>query len=544
MTVTAGLPGLMMPYPLVLTRILERARRVFPHRQLITKTPAGGVERHSFAETYGRICRLAHGLRALGVGPGRRVGTFAWNSQEHLELYFGIPCLGAVIHTLNIRLSPEQLAYVVNQAEDEVVFVDGTLLPLFEKAVPLLKTVRHYVVIGTPPAATALRPLLAYEELLAPGAETFDWPELDENAAAGLCYTSGTTGNPKGVLYSHRSQFLHAMAICMGDSLGVTSADVVLSAVPMFHANAWGLPYAAAFIGAQLVFPGPHLKPADLAGLIQDEGVTLAAGVPTLWQGLYQEMTTKAYDMRRLRALIVGGAAMPRSLIQSFEETFRISVLHAWGMTELSPLGTTSGLLKDRTDLPAEIRYDRKARQGVPAPGVDMRIVDEQGAELPWDGRAVGEVQVRGPWVARAYFRDPSGATQFTADGWFITGDMAAIDGEGSMAITDRAKDLIKSGGEWISSVALENALVAHADVAEAAVIAVPDDKWSERPLAVVVARAGRTPAPAELQKLLAANFPKFWIPEAFRFVAEIPKTSVGKIDKKKLRQLLAAGQL
>lgn len=537
--------GQMMDYPLTITSLLKRAHKLFPDREIVTRLPSVAMHRYTYGDCYRRVCQLANALKRLGMEPGERVGTFAWNNYQHLELYFAVPCSGAVIHTLNIRLSPDQLAYVINHAENKTIFVDYCLLPLLERAVDQIKTVRQYVLIGAPPdVETSLSPILHYEDLLAGETDDFRWPELDERSAAGLCYTSGTTGNPKGALYSHRSQFLHSVVAALGDGIGICNRDSVLAVVPMFHANAWGLPYTCAMLGTRLVLPGPHLKPADLAELIQDEKVTVAAGVPTLWIGLHQHLKAHRYDISSLRVLLIGGAAAPLGLIQGFEEDFNVPVMHAWGMTELSPMGTNSGLLNDQPTLTREERYQRKLRQGSPVPGIELRIVGEDGKELPWDDKAVGDLQVRGPWVVSSYFRDPSGDAQFTEDGWFVTGDVARINPQGSMQLTDRSKDLIKSGGEWISSVALENALMSHPKVFEAAVIAIPNEKWTERPLAVVVPQPGQIPTHDELIHHLADQFAKFWLPEEIRLVPEIPKTSVGKFDKKVLRQRYADGNL
>lgn len=537
----SGIQGQMMDYPLTITQILMRMRQAVSRRQIVTKTNSGEFHRYTYSDCYKRVSRLAHALKKLGICPGDRIGTLAWNGYEHLELYFAVPCIGSVIHTLNLRLSGDQLAYIMNHAEDRVVFVDVTLLPLLEKIASQLSTVEKFVVIGaSKDLKTSLPHIMHYEDLLVEGAEDYPWPALDEQSAAGLCYTSGTTGNPKGALYSHRSQFLHAMGVSMVDALGLSHSDTLMAVVPMFHANAWGLPYAATLVGTDLIFPGPHLKPSDLASLIQDFKVTVAAGVPTLWIGLYQELKARTYDVSHLRALLVGGAAMPRSLIESFEGELGIPVVHAWGMTELSPLGTTSSFLNFQKNLSPSDRYDWKARQGVSSPLVEMRIIGEAGRVMPWDGKSPGDLQVRGPWVISSYFRDSAGNSQFTADGWFITGDVATIDQSGCVTIVDRSKDLIKSGGEWISSVALENALMAHPQILEAVVIGVPDEKWSERPFAMVVPKGDALPSVEELKIELSRNFVKFWIPENIRIVKEIPKTSVGKFDKKLIRQRYA----
>jgi fatty-acyl-CoA synthase len=538
--------GLMMDYQLTLDRILEHANRMFPHKYIRTKLPNGTVHSYTYADLYRRVKRLANVLEGLGVAPGDRVGTFAWNNYQHLELYYGIPGAGAVCHTLNIRLATDQLAYIINHAEDKVIFVDGTLLPLFEKLAGQIEGVQHIVLMNVPPGTTANFPNVHYyEELMAAADEAYTWRSTDEGMAMGLCYTSGTTGEPKGALYSHRSMFLHAMAICMAASLGVTEKDVVLPVVPQFHVMAWGLPYACLYVGAELIMPGPHLQPAPLAAMIDEHCVTVAAGVPTIWMGLYQELKANPRDISCIRALIVGGSAMPRSLTERYETELGVNVVHAWGMTEMSPLGTVCNLQSQHFALPEHERLDLKAKQGYIVPGVEMRIVNDEGKELPWDGTTMGEVQVRGPWIIRSYFKREPTPDTFTADGWFRTGDVATISSEGYMEITDRTKDLIKSGGEWISSLALENALMAHPSVAEAAVIAIPDERWAERPLAVVVCQPGGDGVDSQaLLDYLAPQFARFWLPERIVQVEAIPKTSVGKFDKKVIRQQYAAGTL
>jgi len=540
------LQGLMMDYPLTMTHFLERARRYHHDVEIVTKRPDGSLHRYTYGEAYRRICRLAHALAKLGVEQGDRIGSLAWNHYQHLELYFAVPCYGAVMHTLNLRLAPDQLTYVINHAADRIIFVDASLVPLLEAIQPHLTSVQHFVIINAPPDFTTKLPNVRhYEELLEGEPDTFDFPRLDERAAAGLCYTSGTTGKPKGVLYSHRSQFIHTIAAGGGDALSLRGTDTVIAVVPMFHANAWALPYLSASLGFKFVLPGPHLKPETLAQLIQDEKVTVAAGVPTLWIGMYQAIKAHGFDVSSLRALIVGGAAFPKTWIEAYEKELGIPVVHAWGMTEMSPMGTSTGTLSHRTDLSIDEKIAIKTHQGYAPPGVEMRIVGDDGREMPWDGKSVGEIQVRGPWVVGAYYNDDSAAAQFTPDGWFRTGDVATIDPKGLLTITDRTKDLIKSGGEWISSVALENVIMSHPKVLEAAVIAIPNEKWSERPLALVVPRnPDDRPTPEELHELVLAHCAKFWVPDEFRFVESIPKTSVGKFDKKVLRQMYAEGKL
>jgi acyl-CoA synthetase (AMP-forming)/AMP-acid ligase II len=538
--------GLMMDYPLTLDRILAHAARLYPRRRIISKLPDGSEHSYTFADAHVRIKRLANALVALGVEPGDRVGTFAFNTYQHIELYFGIPGAGAVCHTLNIRLPLDQLAYIINHAEDKVIFVDAPLLPLFEKLAGRIDSVKHIVLFNAPAdVQTQLPNVLQYETLLAAAEPEFAWRCTDENMAMGLCYTSGTTGNPKGALYSHRSMFLHTFGIVNAAAAGITPGDIVLPVVPQFHAMAWGLPYACLMNGAELVLPGAHLQPKPLAELIERHRVTFAAGVPTIWNALFQELKANPRNLSALRCLLVGGAAMPRSLIAGYELELGVNVLHAWGMTEISPLGSVSQLWGAQRALEPEARIALKAKQGYAVPGVEMRIVDDAGNTAPCDGITMGELQVRGPWISSAYFRVAPAPESFTTDGWFRTGDVCTIDADGYMNITDRTKDLIKSGGEWISSVALENALMAHPQVLEAAVIAVPDEKWTERPLACVVVKPGAAaPSDESLRAQLASEFAKFQIPERFVLVEAIPKTSVGKIDKKLIRQMYAAGKL
>jgi len=535
--------GTMMNYQLTIDRILEHANRMYPNKLIKTKLPSGEMISHTYANLYTRAKQLGNVLEKLGVKSGDRVGTFAWNNIEHMEFYFGIPGAGAICHTLNIRLFPDQLSYVVNHAEDKVIFIDGTLLKLFERASNNIKGVEHYILFNTPKSVeTTLENVLFYEDLMAEVDSDFEWKSTNENMGMAMCYTSGTTGKPKGVIYSHRSMYLHTLGANLANAVALTESDVVLPVVPQFHAMAWGLPFAAAMVGADLVMPGPHLKPEPLADMIADEKVTIAAGVPSIWHGLYYELMKNPRDTSSMRATVVGGSAMPRSLIEAFEKDLNISVLHAWGMTEMSPLGSIAKLYKCHEDLPLSEQWDLKAKQGYAVPGVEMRIIGEEGEELAWDGVAVGELQVRGPWTAGSYYKQES--AQFTDDGWFRTGDVVTINDDGFMTIIDRTKDLIKSGGEWISSVELENAIIAHPDVLEAAVISIPDLKWSERPLAVAVKVPGKEITSAELEEFIKPKFTKFWLPDRYVFIDEIPKTSVGKFDKKQLRERYADGQL
>lgn len=528
--------GLMMDCPLTLHPFLERAYKLYPRRELATKMGTS-MHRYTYADFYPRVGKLANALARLGVRRGDRVATLAWNTYRHLELYFGIPCIGAVLHTLNLRLPPEQLIYIINHAEDQVIFVDQSLLPLLEKIADQLKTVHTYVVLADAPLQTTLPNAVSYEDLLAAEDSNAAWPQLDEREAAAMCYTSGTTGNPKGVVYSHRSIFLHTMGACQTDSLGLSSSDVVMPVVPMFHVLAWGIPFAATMLGCKQVFPGPHLQPRDLAELIHGERVTLTGGVPTLWLGLFGLLEQERYDLSALRSMIVGGSAAPRSMIENYQKKLGLKIVHAWGMTETSPLGTVCNLKAEMLSWPEEDQYAVRAKQGIPAPGVELRAVDENGVEVAWDGQTMGELQVRGPWIASGYYNDPRSPASFQ-NGWFRTGDVVTIDPEGYIQIVDRTKDLVKSGGEWISTLELESAIMAHPKVLEAAVIAVPHPKWQERPLALVVAQSQDSPpSKTELYDLLGQHFSKWQLPDDILFVEAIPKTSVGKFDKKVIRE-------
>jgi fatty-acyl-CoA synthase len=533
------LEGLMQDdFPLTLHHPLQRMRTVHPDAEVVTLTSSGATVRASFGEVAERVDRLARVLVRLGVEPGERVGTFAWNNQRHLELYMAIPCVGAVLHTLNVRLFSEQLVYIVNHAEDRVIFVDDSLVPLLEALAPQLPGVRHYVVMGggdTDRSEIVRLPgALRYEELLAdaaPGA--FDYPALDERQAAALCYTSGTTGNPKGVLYSHRSICLHSTASLMTDALGLSRRDRALVVVPMFHANAWGIPHGAALSGTDLIMPDRFLQAEPLARLIEAERPTVMGCVPTIFSDLLRYADEHDVDLSSLKNAACGGSAVPRQLMKDFQERHDVRIFQAWGMTETSPVATYS---RPQGTTGAEDAYwDARAKQGVPLPWVELRLVGDGGEEVPWDGQSTGEVQVRGPWVASRYYNDTSGEERFE-EGWLRTGDIAALDGQGFMQITDRSKDVIKSGGEWISSVELENEVMAHPDVIEAAVIAKPDERWAERPLCCVVLREGATLEAQDLVEHLRGRVAKWWLPDEFAFIAEVPKTSVGKFDKKVLR--------
>jgi fatty-acyl-CoA synthase len=527
--------GLMMDVQLTIRSILERAGTLFPDRTIATRT-AGGLFRYTYGDLAVRAARLANGLRALGIRRGDRVGTFAWNTHRHLELYLAAPSSGAVLHTVNIRLFPEQICYIVNHAADGVLFVDDALVAGLEPHAKELGKVRHFVVMGDGPLPkTTLAPLIRYEDLLAQASEHADWPALDENDAAAMCYTSGTTGNPKGVVYSHRALMLQCYAQCMVDALGISERDVVLSVVPMFHANAWGLPFSSTMVGAAQVYPGVQPTPKDIAELIQSERVTVTAGVPTVLVGILQALEQTKYDLSTLRAVPCGGSAVPESLLAAYD-ALGIPVVQAWGMTETAPLATVSRPRFSMDGWSDAQKRAVRARQGRPLPGVDIRVVGEVGAELPWDGKSVGELEVRGPWIAASYYDDPRAADAFH-DGWFRTGDVVNVDPHGYVQITDRAKDVIKSGGEWISSVELENTIMAHPDVLEAAVVGMPHERWQERPLAIVVPKPGRTVTKAAILEFLQSRVAKWWLPEDVVTVETLPKTSVGKIAKRELRE-------
>ncbi|MBV7336279.1 long-chain fatty acid--CoA ligase [Chloroflexi bacterium TSY] len=538
--------GLMMDYALTLDRILEHAKRIYSTKKIYTRLPDGSTHSYTYADLYRRSKLLASALSKRGIRLGNRLGTFGWNNYQHLEQYYGIPGCGAICHTLNIRLFPNQVAYIIEHAEDRLVFVDASLLKLFEPIAAKVNCVEYYVVYGAEEGLkTSLPNVLQYEELLAEGSEEYEWAVTDENTAFGLCYTSGTTGDPKGSLYSHRSMFLHTLGMLQANASAITSNDTILPVVPQFHVMSWGVPYAAAMSGAEVIMPGPFLQPAALAEMVETYGVTVVTGVPTIWNGVYQDVKVNPRDLSTIRALIVGGSAMPRSLIEIYEDELGVDVVHAWGMTEMSPLGTMCRLSNEHKKLSRPEQWDIKAKQGVPIGGVEIRIVDGMNQELPWDGKTMGELQVRGPWIIKQYFKRERTDEHFTQDGWFRTGDVSTISPDEYMQITDRTKDLIKSGGEWISSVELENALMAHDQVLEASVIAVPDEKWSERPLAAIVpVPNGNAPTPDELRAYLEKSFAKWWLPDKIIFIEEVPKTSTGKFDKKVLRQQYAEGKL
>ena len=529
--------GLMMNVPLSLSHIFDRAERLFPDKEVVTATPTGR-ERTSYGQWAERTRRLGGALDNLGITSDGRVATFSWNTARHLELYFAPPCTGRVAHTLNLRLFPDQLTYIVNHAEDEVIFLDQSVAGLLWPLMDQFETVRHVVLMddGAPPPDPAeIGPdVHDYEELIA-DASPVDWMPVEENRAGSMMYTSGTTGNPKGVVYSHRSMVLHTFGVMMADTIGVCERDVVLPVVPMFHANAWGLAHAGVATGATLVMPGADLSPVALAKLIEEERVTVAAGVPTIWMGVLPELAGR--DVSALRSIPCGGSAVPRSLSEGYREQTGMPILQAWGMTETSPIAAVCHIKSTLDHLDDEAKADLRTSVGLVAPGVDFRVVDpESGEELLWDGESRGELQVQGPWVARTYYNDERAAESFTDDGWLRTGDVATVNSEGYISLVDRTKDLIKSGGEWVSSVELENEIMAHPDVVEAAVIGVASTKWGERPMACVVAAEGTAVSAEDILIWLKDRVPKWWMPDQVEFIDEVPKTSVGKFSKKTLR--------
>lgn len=524
----------MDDYPLALTAIVERAEWFHADQPVVSRRPSGAIARTTFGACASRARRLAGALSALGVREGEPVATLLWNQSEHLELYFAVPAMGAVIHTLNPRLFPDELGYIVGDAEDNVIVVDESLLEVFESFC-VARDFTHVIVVthtGEAPEGT-----LDYESLIA-DAEPVEWPVLDESRAAAMCYTSGTTGRPKGVVYSHRALTLHSLVAALPDQLAVSAHDTVLPVVPMFHANAWGLPYAAALAGARLVLPGPRLDAESVLDLCAAERVTMTAGVPTVWMGMLAALDAEPdkWDLSELDRLIVGGAAVPRSMFEGFDR-HGLTVVQAWGMTETAPLGAVCRLPGRLFESERDEQYSHRTRQGVATPFFEIRARDDNGALIAWDDAAMGELEVRGPWVASSY-HGGRGADGFTPDGWFRTGDVVRIDPHGCIRICDRSKDLVKSGGEWISSVDLENQLMSHAAVAQAAVIAVPDERWGERPLAVVVLRDGGRASADELRDHLAREFAKWQLPDRFEFMEAIPCTSTGKFKKSVLRNL------
>lgn len=534
--------GLMQHHPLLISSLIEHAAKVHQSAEIVSHMPGAPAHRCSYVDVARRARQLAQAVMALGIREGDRVGTMAWNGYRHLELFFGVSGMGAVLHTVNPRLFPEQIAYIVNHAENQVLFFDVGFAPLVATLAKQLNSVRHFVVMTDRDhmPAEAIPNLLCYEDLVAAQDGALEWPMLDERSASSLCYTSGTTGNPKGVLYTHRSTLLHASLACMTDGMGMSARDMLFMASPMFHVNAWGMPYACALSGASMVLPGSGLDGASIYAAMKAERVTVALGVPTVWMGLQQHVATQGLKPREdlcLERVLIGGAAAPRAVVERFANEFGTRVLHAWGMTETSPLATLANPLRKHRDLTTEQYVTLQAKQGRVPYGVEIKLVDDDGKAVPHDGQAVGHLLVRGHWIASGYFRSEGGAI-LDEENWFDTGDIATIDADGYMQITDRAKDLIKSGGEWISSIALENAAVGHPSVAEAAVIAIAHEKWQERPLMLVVRRPGQVVSKKDLLDFLAERVATWWLPDDIVFVDDLPHTATGKLQKMKLRQM------
>ena len=532
--------GLMQDRPLMISSIIEHAATFHPQVEIVTRTIEGPIHRSNYLEVRNRSKRVANALAALGIRPGDRVGTLAWNTHRHLELYYGVSGSGAVLHTINPRLFPEQITYIINHAEDRVLCFDLSFLPLVEKLAPQLKTVEHFIALTDKEHAAKLNfKTIPYEEWIGKASEQYVWPQFDERLASSLCYTSGTTGNPKGVLYSHRSTVIHSLMQCTPDAHGLSSDECLLLIVPMFHANAWGTPYSAPMMGAKLVLPGQRLDGQSVYELMRDEGVTVSQGVPTVWLMFFQFLDEHPeIDVRKLKLRTVGsgGSALPRHMLERFERKLGIDVLQGWGMTEMSPLGVIGNLLPKHRELPWERQADVKLKQGRGIWGVELKLVDVDGREVPRDGATPGHVHVRGPWIASGYFKGEGGQV-LDADGWFPTGDIATLDADGYLQLVDRAKDMIKSGGEWISSIELENAAAGHPAVAEAAVIGIPHPKWQERPLLVVVKRPGMELSREGMLDYLRPKVAKWWLPDDVAFVSELPHTATGKLQKTRLRE-------
>jgi fatty-acyl-CoA synthase len=530
----------MMDTQLTIDTLLVRAEKYFLKKEVISRTSTG-ITRLTYGDFAKRTRALASVLENLGVKHGDRVGTFAWNDHRHMEAYFAIPSMGAVLHTINIRLSSEHLKYIINDAEDKILLIDEGLLPIIEKIKNDIPTVEAFIVLSDDKELpdTKMEPIYHYEKLLKEGNIHYVFPDnLNENDPAGMCYTSATTGNPKGVLYTHRSIVLHSMMLGLADTMAISESDVAMHVVPMFHVNAWGFPFASVWFGTTQVLPGPNFTFKTLGELIESENVTITAGVPTIWIGLLNEMSTNQYDLSSLRCIVCGGSAVPKGIIRTYKEKYNIPVVHAYGMTETSPVATVARLKSYQQEMEYEDKLEFISKQGIPVPGIEIKVINEQG-EVRNNGNEMGEVLVRGPWITDEYYNQPEKTAEAVKDGWLYTGDIATIDSEGTIKIVDRTKDLIKSGGEWISSVDLENTLMAHEAVSEAAVISVPHEKWQERPVAFVVKSEGAnaTVTKEELLDFLAPQFAKWWLPDEIIFIKEIPKTSVGKFLKMKLRE-------
>jgi fatty-acyl-CoA synthase len=533
--------GLMQDRPLLISSLIEHAKAFHPAGEIVSRTVEGPIHRCTYSDIGRRSKQVANALTAMGVKVGDRIGTLAWNGYRHMELYYGVSGMGAVLHTINPRLFPEQIVYIANHAEDQYLFFDLTFAPLIEKLAPQMTSVKAFIALTDRAHMPAIniRNLLCYEELIGEHSADYEWPVFDENTASSLCYTSGTTGNPKGVLYTHRSTVLHSYAVCAVDGLALSAKESALLVVPMFHVNAWGMPYAGAMCGAKLVMPGPGLDGKSVYEIMRDEKVTLALGVPTVWLMLFNHVDAAKLDPKaelRLKRVVIGGSAAPRAMSERFETGFGAQVVHAWGMTEMSPLGTVCNFLPKHAGYTLEQRLDVQGKQGRPVYGVEMKITDDEGKRLPHDGRAFGHLMVRGPWITGGYFKGDGGEI-LDADGYFDTGDVATIDADGYMQITDRSKDVIKSGGEWISSIDLENAAMGHPAIAEAAVIGVAHPKWQERPLLIVVKKKDQDTTRDHVLAYLEGKIAKWWMPDDVVFVDDLPHTATGKLQKMKLRE-------
>jgi acyl-CoA synthetase (AMP-forming)/AMP-acid ligase II len=532
------LMGQMMSQPLLISGIIEYAARHYGHVEIVSRRVEGDLHRYTYRDCHQRARRLARALQGLGVRMGDRVATLAWNGYRHMELYYAVSGSGAVLHTVNPRLHPEQIAYIANHAEDQYLFFDLTFLPLIEAVAAHCRTVKAFVLMADRdrmPQQTGIANLLCYEDLVASSSDDYEWPVFDENSAASLCYTSGTTGNPKGALYSHRSTVLHSYASAMPNALNVSAADTVLPVVPMFHVNAWGLPYSVLLSGAKLVFPGAALDGKSLYELFEAEKVTFSAGVPTVWLGLVNYALQNKLEFSTFRRTVIGGSACPPAMMDTLIDKLNVQVIHAWGMTEMSPLGTAGGLQSQHMALPKEQQRKILQKQGHAIYGVDMKIVNDDGDELPWDGSTYGHLLVKGPWIISSYFKNEGG--DVLQDGWFPTGDVATIDADGYMQITDRSKDVIKSGGEWIGTIDLENIAMAHPAVLQAACIGITHPKWDERPLLLVIKRPGQQVTREEILKFFEGKIAKFWMPDDVAFIDALPMGATGKIQKNKLRE-------
>jgi fatty-acyl-CoA synthase len=530
--------GTMMDFPLTLPTILERSGKIFPHVEIVSRKPDKSITRSCYGEFYRRARRLAATLTKLGLRPGDRVASMMWNHSGHLEAFFGVPCAGGILHTLNLRLHPHEIAAIAKKADDRFLLIDDVLLPLYQKYCEEVPVER---VIVVPYGCDSVpEGYLNYEELLADASDDFQYPRIDENDGAAMCFTSGTTGQSKGVIYSHRALVLHSFCCGLNEVFGISHTDTVLPVAPMFHANAWGLPYACTMLGARLVFPGPNVDPENILGLLVSERVTIACGVPTVWLGVLEalEKNPGRWKFASPVRILIGGTAPPLELIRKLDR-YGLQIKHLWGMTETTPVGTSGGLRAHMSEWPEEKQYEARAKQGWAAPFVEIRLMRPEG-EAPWDGITSGEIEIRGPWIAASYYESPDQAHRWTEDGWFRTGDVATVDEDGYVKIVDRAKDLVKSGGEWISSVDLENTLMGHPAVKEACVVGIPHPKWQERPLAAIVLKDGATATPQELRAFLAQSFAKWQLPDAFVFIEAIPRTSVGKFKKLALREQFA----